>query len=112
MVIVSNPAGTRRARDRPRAPSGWRAVDISLFTSLIQSMGDNSSARRVGSTRRAFLSTSAIAAAGIPLLTNADSAAASPLAGPPPDVDLRDMLKHVDPARMEATVQRLVSFGT
>ena len=75
-------------------------------------MGDNSSARRVGSTRRAFLSTSAIAAAGIPLLANADPAAASPLAGPGPDVDLRDMLKHVDPKRMEATVQRLVSFGT
>src|SRR5215469_466714 len=75
-------------------------------------MADNSSARRVGSTRRAFLSTSAIAAAGIPLLANAGSAAASPLAGPQPDAGLRDMLKDVDPSRMEATVQRLVSFGT
>ncbi len=81
-------------------------------------MGDKSSARRAGSTRRAFLSTSAIAAAGIPaagipLLADAESAAAaSPLPGPKPDVGLRDMLKHVDPRRMEATIQRLVSFGT
>jgi hypothetical protein len=81
-------------------------------------MGDNSSTRRAGSTRRAFLSASAIAAAGIPLLTNAGSAAASPqsdaspLGGPQPEAGLRDMVKDVDPGRMQATIQRLVSFGT
>ncbi|MBO0867408.1 MAG: M28 family metallopeptidase [Micromonosporaceae bacterium] len=75
-------------------------------------MADNSSAPRAGGTRRAFLSTSAIAAAGIPLLGGAGSAAASPLPGPPPDAGLRDLLKQIDPKRMEATIQRLVSFGT
>jgi hypothetical protein len=58
------------------------------------------------------LSASAIAAAGIPLLGGAGSAAASTLARPEPDAGLRDMLRHVDPRRMEATVQKLVSFGT
>lgn len=58
------------------------------------------------------MSASAIAAAGIPLLGGAGSAAASTLARPEPDAGLRDMLRHVDPRRMEATVQKLVSFGT
>jgi hypothetical protein len=58
------------------------------------------------------LSASAIAAAGIPLVGGAGSAAASTLARPEPDAGLRDMLRHVDPRRMEATVQKLVSFGT
>src|SRR5438876_4437387 len=75
-------------------------------------MGDNSTAQRVGSTRRAFLSASAIAAAGIPVLAHSAPAAANPLSGSKPDPGLRDMLKHVDPRRIEATLQRLVSFGT
>jgi hypothetical protein len=96
-------------------------------------MADNLSAPRVGSTRRVFLSASAIAAAGIPLLAHAGTAAASPLggtrldpgqldlagpeaasplAGTRPDRGLLDLLAHVDRQRIEATVQKLVSFGT
>src|SRR6266567_7739424 len=73
---------------------------------------NGASVARAGGSRRAFLSASAIAAAGIPLLGGAGSAAASTLGQPEPDAGLRDMLRHVDPRRMEATVQKLVSFGT
>lgn len=34
------------------------------------------------------------------------------MARPQPDAGLRDMLRHVDPRRMQATVEKLVSFGT
>jgi hypothetical protein len=73
---------------------------------------NGASVTRAGGSRRAFLSASAIAAAGIPLLGGAGSAAAATLARPQPDAGLRDMLRHVDPRRMEATVAKLVSFGT
>src|SRR5690242_1560374 len=75
-------------------------------------MGDNSSDRRVGSTRRAFLSTSAIAAAGIPMRASAGSTAARQLSGSKPDAGLRDMIRHVASRRIEATIQQLVSFAT
>src|SRR5260370_41112479 len=75
-------------------------------------MGDTSSARRAGGARRAFLSTSAVAAAGIPLVAGAGPAAAGPLPGREPDAGPREMLRHVDAGRIEATVRQLVAFGT
>jgi hypothetical protein len=73
-------------------------------------MGDTSSAR---TTRRAFLSASAVTAAAVPFLSSTALAAArSRLARQQPDDDLRALLRQVDPARIEATIQRLVQFGT
>jgi hypothetical protein len=75
-------------------------------------------------SRRTFLSaavaTGGIAAAG-PLIGAGPAHAAGPAgdfpAGPPPtaqapDAELRAMLREIDPARIEATVRRLVGFGT
>jgi len=76
-------------------------------------MEDNTSAGRTGATRRAFLSASAVTAAAVPLLGGTAQAATSPaLAGQDPDVELRALLRQIDPARIEATIQRLVEFGT
>src|SRR5215471_4410848 len=76
-------------------------------------MEDNTSAGRTGATRRAFLSASAVTAAAVPLLSGTAQAATSPaLAGQDPDVELRALLRQIDPARIEATIQKLVSFGT
>src|SRR5215470_11926545 len=76
-------------------------------------MEDNTSAGRTGATRRAFLSASAVTAAAVPLLSGIAQAATSPaLAGQDPDVELRALLRQIDPARIEATIQKLVSFGT
>jgi hypothetical protein len=71
-----------------------------------------------GSTRRAFLSASAITAVGAPLLAHAAPAVAatagagSALAQRAPDNDLRAMLREVDPDRIHAIVLRLTQFGT
>jgi hypothetical protein len=76
-------------------------------------MEDNTSTGRTGATRRAFLSASAVTAAAVPLLSGAAQAATSPaLAGQDPDVELRALLRQIDPGRVEATIQRLVGFGT
>jgi Peptidase family M28 len=66
-----------------------------------------------GSTRRAFLSASAVTAVAAPLLTSASSASASPaLASQEPDPPLRALLRQVDPNRIHATILRLTQFGT
>jgi hypothetical protein len=76
-------------------------------------MEDNTSAGRTGATRRAFLSASAVTAAAVPLLSGTARAATSPaLAGQDPDVELRALLRQIDPDRIEATIEKLVSFGT
>jgi hypothetical protein len=76
-------------------------------------MEDNTSAGRTGATRRAFLSASAVTAAAVPLLSGTAQAATSPaLAGQDPDVELRALLRQIDPGRIQATIQRLVQFGT
>src|SRR5258707_4572095 len=68
---------------------------------------------RKGSTRRAFLSASAVTAVAAPILTSTASAGASPaLARQEPDRELRALLRQVDPGRIEATVLRLTQFGT
>jgi hypothetical protein len=75
---------------------------------------NGASVTRAGRSRRAFLSASAIAAAGIPLIGGAGSAAAAAttLARSEPDPGLREMLRHADPRRVRATIEKLVSFGT
>src|SRR5947209_17059412 len=75
-------------------------------------------------TRRTLLSASAATAvtAGVAGATPADARpAGDPVAGDgpgrpirpqPPDRQLRDLLRQVDPDRIEATVRRLAAFGT
>src|SRR5215468_8515924 len=76
-------------------------------------MEDNTSAGRTGATRRAFLSASAVTAAAVPFLSGTAQAATSPaLAGQDPDVELRALLRQIDPDRIQATIEKLVSFGT
>jgi hypothetical protein len=66
-----------------------------------------------GSTRRAFLSASAVTAVAAPLLTGTASAGASSvLSSPEPDPALRALLRQVDPNRIHATILRLTQFGT
>jgi hypothetical protein len=73
-------------------------------------MGD---AAPAGGSRRAFLSASAVAAAGVSFLGGAGQAAASPaLSSAKTDDGLRDLLREIDPRRIEATIAKLVSFGT
>ncbi len=72
---------------------------------------------RAGSTRRAFLSASAVTAVTAPLL--AGPAASADVTGPgralspqPPEKELRDLLREIDRDRIKATVTRLTEFGT
>jgi hypothetical protein len=75
------------------------------------------------STRRAFLSASAVTAVAAPVLAHsapADAAtgrpatagAGSALPRRAPSSDLRAMLREVDPGRIQATILRLTQFGT
>ena len=76
-------------------------------------MENNRALGRTGATRRAFLSASAVTAATAPLLAGTARASTSPaLARSDPDPDLRALLGQVDPGRIQATIQRLVQFGT
>ncbi len=73
---------------------------------------------RWGSTRRAFLSASAVTAVAAPVLSRAAPATAAPVGtgsaviGQGFDPDLLAMLRQVDPDRIHATVLRLTQFGT
>src|SRR5260370_8878845 len=88
-------------------------VDICGIASLIRSMQNNEAPGGKGATRRAFLSASAVTAVAAPLLTGAAAAGASPaLTRPEADKGLRDLLRQVDPDRIQATVLRLTQFGT
>jgi Zn-dependent M28 family amino/carboxypeptidase len=82
-------------------------------------------AKSVGPSRRTFLSAAIAAAsagAAAPLIGTALASPAlaevkpPPLPPPPtarpPDAELKALLARVDPARLRATVQKLVSFGT
>ena len=76
-------------------------------------MENNDGLARGGSTRRAFLSATAVTAVTAPLLTGTASAATSPApTGQAPSEELRAVLPRVDPARIKATVLRLTQFGT
>jgi hypothetical protein len=68
---------------------------------------------RKGTTRRAFLSASAVTAVAAPIITSTAQASASPaLARQEPDPALRALLHQVDPNRIQATIERLIQFGT
>ena len=86
-------------------------------------MGINEDRRagRGGTTRRTLLSATAVTAgvaASAPLAAAPASAADdAPSPGRParpqqPDKQLRQLLREIDPKRIEATIQKLVSFGT
>jgi len=68
---------------------------------------------RASSTRRAFLSASAVTAVAAPLLSGTALAETDPaLSRQAPDPALRAMLRDIDPDRIKATILKLVSFGT
>jgi hypothetical protein len=72
---------------------------------------------RQGPTRRAFLSASAVTAVAAPIVSQAMPASAAvsgakSLAKHNHSDELRALLRQVDPKRIEATIQKLVSFGT
>jgi hypothetical protein len=71
--------------------------------------------RRSGATRRTFLSASAATAGAAALLSTAvtaGSASAATLPKSEIDADLRRLISEISPARIEATITRLVQFGT
>src|SRR2546430_10662333 len=85
-------------------------------------MENNHVPRPRGSTRRAFLSASAVTAVAAPIVSHATSANAAPAPGAAKsgsagsaqvfDPALRALIGRIDPARIKATIQKLVSFGT
>jgi hypothetical protein len=117
----------RWADPRWAKPRDAPSMDITSGTGDDQGMENLQSRdpRRVTPTRRAFLTASAGTAAAVaaPLIgattAAADHAAPSPVLGPgrpvtpqPPDRELRALLRDIDERRIEATVHRLVQFGT
>jgi hypothetical protein len=80
--------------------------------------------RRSGSTRRTFLSASAATAVAAPIVAQTVTASAAPVAGaaaarsgtinPPQNFDpaLRALIRQIDPNRIQAIIEKLVSFGT
>jgi hypothetical protein len=77
-------------------------------------MATKQSAGGSGSTRRAFLSATAVTAAAVPLLSGAARAAATSPArvSQEPDKELRHLINQIDPDRIQAIIEKLVSFGT
>src|SRR5215468_10755852 len=76
-------------------------------------MENNVVQARSGTTRRVFLSASAIAAATVPLVSgSAQAATGAKLRRSATDPALRDLIKQIDPDRIQATITKLVSFGT
>jgi hypothetical protein len=80
---------------------------------MIWGMENKDVRSRAGSTRRAFLSASAVTAVAAPLLSGTALAETDPaLSRQAPDPTLRAMLRDIDPDRIKATILKLVSFGT
>src|SRR5689334_5347173 len=81
-------------------------------------MNDTDASGSKGPSRRLFLSASAVAAAAVPLASQATAASAasdattSGLSHQRPDPALLSLLRQIDPNRIKATIQQLVSFGT
>ena len=76
-------------------------------------MENNGVPARAGTTRRVFLSASAVAAATVPLVSgSAQAAAGTKLRRSATDPALRDLIRQIDPDRIQATITKLVSFGT
>jgi hypothetical protein len=94
----------------------WRSGDDASMENT-----ESKDPRRGAPTRRAFLAASAGTAAAVaaPLISGPASADTGrspgpgrPVAPQPPDRELRTLLRDVDEHRIEATVHRLVQFGT
>ena len=77
-------------------------------------MATKQPADRSGATRRAFLSASAVTAAAVPFLTGSARAAATGpvLVSQQTDPELRHLINQIDPGRIQAIIEKLVSFGT
>jgi hypothetical protein len=93
-------------------------LDICAEPFLILGMENNHVSGSKGPSRRAFLSASAAAAAAAPLVSvvaPASAASASVRSATNTgnfDPALRALLAQVDPNRIQATIEKLVSFGT
>src|SRR5215469_15382544 len=103
---------------RDAIPFGPIPIDIRTATANSHVMDPETPVRHAHTSRRTFLSASAVTAAAVPLLAGTAGAAAAQAstsnALDPQDIDpaLRALLHQVDPDRMQATVERLVQFGT
>src|SRR5215472_2443710 len=82
-------------------------------------MDNNDASGSKGPSRRLFLSASAIAAAAVPLASQATAASAASdgtRSGLPhlgaPDPALVALLRKIDPSRIQASIEQLISFGT
>ena len=76
-------------------------------------MENNGVPARAGTTRRVFLSASAVAVATVPLISgSAQAATGAKLRRSATDPALRDLIRQIDPNRIQATITKLVSFGT
>jgi hypothetical protein len=81
-------------------------------------MENNHAIGRKGPSRRAFLSASAATAVVAPIVASATTANASTVRSRPIrpmrefDDELRALIQQVDPDRIQATITKLVSFGT
>jgi hypothetical protein len=76
-------------------------------------MENNGVPARAGTTRRVFLSASAVAAATVPLISgSAQAATGAKLRRSATDPALRALIRQIDPNRIQATITKLVSFGT
>ncbi|GHH23245.1 M20/M25/M40 family metallo-hydrolase [Streptomyces lanatus] len=62
--------------------------------------------------RRTVLTATAATAAALTTTGTAEAADRSPVTAQRPTRELRALLREIDPARIEATIRRLVSFGT
>jgi hypothetical protein len=81
-------------------------------------MENNDIQDRKGTSRRAFLSASAVSAVALPIVSRAAPASAatadhgSALTRRLHSDDLRALLREIDPGRVQATILRLTQFGT
>src|SRR5258707_3426485 len=81
-------------------------------------MENNDVQDRKGTSRRAFLSASAVGAVAAPLVSRAASASAATTDHAPAlaqrnhSDDLQALLREIDPGRIQATILRLTQFGT
>jgi hypothetical protein len=94
-------------------------LDFRPDSSLVQGMETNKVPGSKSPSRRAFLGASAVTAAAVPLLSQATAASAA-TGGThsrlphrlQADDGLLQLLSEIDPNRIQATIERLIQFGT